>query len=974
MRYLFLFFTLFVTIYAKEQTCYTVQLLSTSSIKQQDIDTILNQTYPKSCKILTIGKVHTVRCGCTQNFQEIKQNLKALKKTYKKAYIATTYAYRFKPKKIIIKKLSPQELELRLMFQTFLYSNDIKNAYKLSKKAYAKYNSIFWLKNIIKTAKYNSKIEEAIKYETILCNKTQDKKLQDKLIGYNITNYQYQKAEPIILKKALLNPNDKNIQMVIFIYDKLGMPLRSAEFLHKIYLKNPKKQYLLTKELSIYINTGEIEKAKKIIQLIEQNRSYDIDNTSLIAIYYFRSKNIQKAFKTLLLAKKFVKDKNLYYYKQLSDVAWYLQDYHTSYEASNKLIKLKQARLVDFNRVIQLEQNKKLSAKLQMQMYKQFKIDYLFYSYASSAMKLEKFIELQNTIKQLQKDNSPLTKQALFYIVKAQLDKHLNNHQELKSIELALKFSDNNNIVLENIFWFYMDNNYNNELKLFLQNMEEKEVPQSFYKLFAIAYYKLTNIDKANYYIQKVPQTKDIDFELLRAYIASAQNEQPRYKQILNHIYNILNTKNIFKQKKLLKTYLTVMLELKDYDKFSIALQKAKPYLKQKDYDELKYMWSIKTTSYEKSHFIKQHMNQTPLWITFNDLRLFKNHTQAENLLYTQLNNLSQGDAVMETLYDGQISLAQSITYKILYKNNKNQNAYIQHKDLVKKRSDLLDTKYIYTTQDNLTQSGVYLKNKTYISNSYTLFTELQNLKNTQTNITKKDDSFIKLALQKQFNQANIKLYLGYRKCFDDFFTYGIDATYNYTKQLNTRFSIYKNEKATISPEFLLLANKDSIQEQLTYNFLKSTSINVLLEQNTYHTQENSTIIGTSNQQQFILRHKIRTGYPDMTMSLFFNNYLYSQQNEQLLLPNNFYEIGTTFDYGMVNSEIYTRVWRPFFSVSQYYSSLADNYNLGFGFGYGGKVYSQDHLSFGMNFSTTSTSNQEVIMFYLRYQFLYQHY
>lgn len=882
--------------------------------------------------------------------------------------------------KTTIDKVSLQKIEMELMFKIFLYSNDIENAYKLSKKAYQKYHSIFWLKNVIKTAKYNAQTAQAIKYETILYNRTKNKKLGDKLIKYNVENYKYKQAEPIIVKRAEQNPNNKNIQMAIFIYDRLGMPLKSAKLLHKIYLKNPQRTDLLTKELALYIDTGDVLEAKKIIQIMEKNKLYNIDNNSLMVIYYFRSKNMNKAYKTLLIAKKFETNKDIHYYKQLSDVAWYLQKFSIACEASQKLIDLNKARLVDFDRVIQMKQNTKQASKLQMQLYKQFRRDYLFYGYASSAIKLKQFKQLQKTIQQIIKEKSPLTKEALFYIVKAQVEKHFNNPNDVESMHTAFKLAGNNTSVLENILWFYMDNNYNNELRVFLQNIDEKHIKLSshFYVLFATAYFKLKDIDTANYYLQKVPQTQDTDVELLRAYIASIQNKQPTYQHILHKVYNIFNkeiqqNKTLLTQNEFLKTYLSVMLEVENNDKFLLTLKKAKPYLKKKDFDELNYMWSVKVTAYEKSHDIALNMKKRLLWVTFNDLRLFKNHSQSENLLYEQLDNLSPSDAVMESIYDGQISLAQSITYRILYKNNRNQNAYIQHKDMVQKRTDLLDTQYLYSDQDNLTQKGIQLKNRTYLDHTYTLFTEVENLKNSQTTITQKDDSTLKLSLQKKFNRANVKLHVGYRKCFNDFFIYGIDTTYNYTKQLNTRFSMYKNAKTTISPEFLLLANKDSIQEQLQYNFLQSTSINVLLEQNTYHTQEDATDIGTSNYQQLTLTHKIRAGYPDMTMSLFFNNYLYSQQNEQLLLPNNFYEVGTTFEYGMANSEIYTRVWRPFFSVSQYYSSLADNYNLGFGLGYGGKVYSQDHLSFGMNFSTTSTSNQEVIMFYLRYQFLYQH-
>ena len=97
MKYILLFVLLINSIAAKE-SCYTVQLLSKfASDKNKKI---LSQTrYDTSCKTMTLGRSLTVRCGCFAKIKEAKSTLPQFLQKYPKAYIATTYAYRFETKK-----------------------------------------------------------------------------------------------------------------------------------------------------------------------------------------------------------------------------------------------------------------------------------------------------------------------------------------------------------------------------------------------------------------------------------------------------------------------------------------------------------------------------------------------------------------------------------------------------------------------------------------------------------------------------------------------------------------------------------------------------------------------------------------------------------------------------------------------------------------------------------------------------------
>jgi len=90
-----LLFFLFVTsLYAGNQSCYTIQLQSIENSK--DNYTLLSsKEYEKECKIMAIKNNLTVRCGCYTSYKEAQGKLMPLKKKYQDAYIATTYTYRF---------------------------------------------------------------------------------------------------------------------------------------------------------------------------------------------------------------------------------------------------------------------------------------------------------------------------------------------------------------------------------------------------------------------------------------------------------------------------------------------------------------------------------------------------------------------------------------------------------------------------------------------------------------------------------------------------------------------------------------------------------------------------------------------------------------------------------------------------------------------------------------------------------------
>ena len=80
-----------------QESCYTVQLTSVFKT-DKSLKEIESTQYDESCKSMSINKNIAVRCGCFEKFKDAKATLPSFQKSYKNAYVMSTYKSRFEPK------------------------------------------------------------------------------------------------------------------------------------------------------------------------------------------------------------------------------------------------------------------------------------------------------------------------------------------------------------------------------------------------------------------------------------------------------------------------------------------------------------------------------------------------------------------------------------------------------------------------------------------------------------------------------------------------------------------------------------------------------------------------------------------------------------------------------------------------------------------------------------------------------------
>lgn len=1032
-----------IALYAQsKRTCYTVQLLSAGNT-QENLDMFHKKSYPKECRLMEIGESITIRCGCYDAYSDAGNLLEKLS-SYKEASIATTYKYRFDDNivaqetqkkfkkydtnekianKQVLKGLkthkkargyldekakTKEDEELRLILQVFLYKGDLKNAYKVASLGYKKHpRSYYWNEKMAEICKWTNRSARSMKHLRFIYELRRDPVIEKELIDYGTSAYQYETIEPLVINRAIADPSEKNIDLMIFVFKKIGSPEKVLVVLDAQYKKDRSNTMLLTKALELSLEMGDLDLAKKYVRLIEVNKPYSKKDAALIARYYYITHDMQKSYASLNDVEHKdtdVKEDDIKYYELKSDLGWYLQDTKVAALASKKLMDMKYARLVDYERIsfVYQKSDPKLAQEATRQAYKEYKLSYMFYSYANAAINAKNFVELQELLQEIDVSSSPLAKEALFWMIKAKVYAHFHKfdkEQNAMNIASALD-PDNFQIQLE-LLWFYMDMHDNTKLKNVLTDMAESdELGYGAYLPMASAYFYLNDINRASYYTQELlaikdPTTQLLEFKFLQAYIYQIQNNEPAFKESMTDILHVLKAEakkspRLKKDNKYLSNYLRAAMYVLNPDKFEKKLKKAKKHLSKKNYNEISYSWAMKNHAYEKTLKIYHKIHKKELWMQFNNAIVFQEHSKIEDMLNIYLYSLSMGDAAQASKKDGQIALSQTISFEGLRHNEKNQNMYIEHMDISKERSDLFEAKTSYYNRDPLLQKYIDLDNKTYLQDGYSLLSALNYFDNSSLDkkvlVTVPAKKVIaNIGLKKLYDRGYIQANVAYHDSMKSYLEYSFDAGYRMSTDLLAHVKVDKNGDALESTQLLLGGKKDMLALDVTWNILNSTSINFLHEFNSYDSQDN-VHLGSGNYSRITLSRQIRNGYPDLKIDTFYDAGFYDETSGSRgviddlqaasypVLPANFYNVGLNFSYGLANSSIYTRVWRPYFEFSPYYNSEIDSYTYGLNAGIGGKVWHQDHLVVGASYTDSVNGvGGSIFELFLKYQFMYYH-
>lgn len=979
--------------------CYSVQV---SSFLIKDIDSYTFKGYPESCRLVEINGVHSVRCGCFEGYNDAMTHQKTLEQKYPDAMIVETYAYRFS--KDDKKSMADEnDQELRLLFQVFSYSSDLENAYLTAKKALKTFpRSLYWHNKMAEVALWTGRRQEAMEEMMYVYKRTHDRKLEEKIYKYALSAYQYDTAAVMIEKRVKRDPSKKNIEEMVYIFDLVGKPLESAEILDALYQKDTSRRYLLTQQLQIYLNMGEIQRAEKIVKQIDKEQMHDIQSAFLCSQYYFIVRDMDASYHCLKSVDLESTDENLTrYYMQLSDFSWYKREHEQAAEASIKVDEANATRLVDYERILSVYKDKEPSRamKAALDAYEKFSQNYLFYTYAYLAMDLKQHQEVLDVCEKIEsKRNNTLPEDALYWMIKAQLYTSVNEDiQAKKAFEWAQALSPGSNEIIESYLWFLMDTKDTQALSRLLFALEEKKkVSSRLWLSMAVAYFSIQEGDRAAYYLEMLKKNKmqSRDSDLLYAYVRQLQNDEDGFYKEIRAIYKKMNKELKNRPERgadsdFMQTYLSVKMFLVGADEFEESLQNAKLALKYDAYNALSLSFAQRENIDEQVKMMAEPMKASEPWIRLG-LALTANDRQSQqDIIYKYYRSLPLGDTLSAATNDMQISFAQSIAFEGLEKNEKNSLLYQQMRNLHNEHADSFIVKAGYLSRSGVNQTYSDMHNSYYLAKGYSLETDLflgRNAINDNEvfkSIASSSTSF-GLGIKKRFARGSYQVDIGVRDSADTYNYFSFKYQTMISRRLNMELTVDKAAKAEESVYLMVGGYKDRIGLQMAYSILGSSTIGLYLEEAKF-SSDDGVSLGSGLSGRLDYSYLQRSAYPDITFTPYYTFGIYNEKGgsngviddmltfaDSNVISDDFWYTGVDLSYGMENRYNYVRVWRPFFSISPYYNGRESQFNYGFSAGLGGELFGQDNLSFIAEYAeSVGGTTDQLWRTYFRYKILY---
>jgi len=904
----------------------------------------------------------------------------------------------------LVESAQKRDEKLRLMFQVFTYSSDLKNAYKVGKKALKYFpDSLYWHQKMAEVSQWIDKPNEAIRHYEFIYKKTHDVKLRKKILDYSLAAYQYETAAPILKEIALANPNEENLDKLVDIYDKTGSPEEAAKILESLSLKNGLNETLASKALKIYMEIGEEHSALRLIARLEKEKSYDIHTATIIGDYYLSRKNSMAAYRSMQKVRRSTLGKNrLSYYRWMSDMGWYLQKFKVAAEASRKLYEKGEAQPQDYERILfyYKDKNSALVGRVAYDAYRKFGKKYLYTGYLDTLSRLKRYEEL---IAAIEKGfHGPMGKdlKSEVYVWLMLGGAYAAQKSYTKSIEAykqALRLDPFSSEIEAAILWSYIDYKQTVELREMIGEIEERKKIAPVLQLpLAVGNFVLQRTDRAMIYVKRLMRTypKHIDLKFMYAYLMQSREETGAFMQTMEEIYTTLNAQrkrnpSLMHQATFVENYLKSGMYFMHVDRFERVLHQSKSVLSTKNYTEIMIFQTLRHRAQERAEYLSRRLKQVEPWMQLN-IALFEDaRADQQTILYRYYTILPIRDRVTAAVRTGNIAFAQTLAFKGLEENRRDYLLYQQMRDLDEKHANIVHLKGGLQRRTELDRNYLDLSGRYYLHEAWRLSAHAETVRNStrKREIFKEiphNETLFEMGIEKRFMRGTFSLEAGVRSAMK---TYGFARAklhYDIISRIFVEAECGNSQIADETTYLLLGGKKDEIKLKTSFQYLPSTVLALKLSGQHFYSQDNY-FLGKGYRVGLEWYHQVRNGYPDLAWSLFseYGNYREKEGergviddlpylNTTQVLPETYYTIGTTFYYGMVNKQNYTRVWRPYASFSPYFNGLNNQFDFSLDAGIGGLLYDRDHLNFGLSYDQSvngTTESSSRIYFHYKHFF-----
>jgi len=767
----------------------------------------------------------------------------------------------------------------------------------------------------------------------------------------------------------------------VYIYDQLG----DVEGLLKLLYTLKTKDMLLMRA-QILNTLGRKKEAEE--SLYEYIKLYGKDEKSvlLLANIYYSDRKFEQALKVLKNFLPSAKEDNVEFYRTLSDLAWMLQDYDATALASEKLINLSKGEVADYIRLseIYFRKGSKRAVSLALEGYKKFEDlillkTALYYSYV---------LGLYNQTVAIFKDHRDKLKDDVdtlfsYLLALQQLGKKEEALEELEKILAKAKTPE----LVSFYIYSLVEVQWVEKLKRALKEYEAYTRNPSVAQAYAVAYIFLQQGRTAlSYY--KLSGSKD---PLLYADIINVMGMEEEAKAIKLKAYRELKSGGVpWDDLEKLRLYLSLAMEFENPKIFERKLQRAKGVLSDAVWKDIYFAYLFSKEQRERA-ILQQRLYKYPLkpWMWLNLALWQDDRYLVLQLLESDLEALPIRDRVEALRRVGQPRRALELAFKGLEENPYDYQLYKQFRDLAVQESNKVSLEVFHQRRDAYGQFVERLEVESKLRDTnYSV-----GFRSSIFQPTYKDDQVIRqkvggyqaeIYLRRRFDRGYIGFGIGQLERLRSVVNFRLFGESYLFSRLSAGFEVGYRQPSTESLYLELGGLKNYAKLNLTFTPYSRISFYSSLELSEFYSQDIKRL-GTGFYMYNQAQYKLRFGYPDYTLRVFFSYGNYREKAgskgviEQLspftafrALPENYYTIGLGFSFGFEHKYSYTRFWRPFFDASLAYNSLG---SLGMytEIGLGGAVFGRDNFSVGLSFSKNTGGIKETIIGpYLIYRYYFR--
>ncbi len=270
---------------------------------------------------------------------------------------------------------------LELAWQSFVYSKQLENAYKLSKEAVKLYpQETIWLERLAQICVWTARTQEAADtYEKIYAKDKNSASLSSNLkILRNLKTELYFKIAEQNLEK---NFSEKDFDDLLLLYGDYGEEQRAAALADK-YIGRIKSPRLKEKLAFFYLRRGQIEKAELLFSQSSKNMTCEFMLEK--SKFYFLRKEYRKSADILEKKPSCISQKDYAFF--FADLMFFLGEYDKSAQISEISMHEGFYREQDAESVFNyyMRKDRSKAAGTAMAAYKKFKKEYFLHFYIAS--------------------------------------------------------------------------------------------------------------------------------------------------------------------------------------------------------------------------------------------------------------------------------------------------------------------------------------------------------------------------------------------------------------------------------------------------------------------------------------------------------------------------------------------------------------------------------------------------------------